>query len=302
MRSPGLLDRASLSAGRLQYEALIRLSERLAGFRREATTLEGVHVPYLVGGSGPVLMLVHGFGADKESWLLMARHLAKKRMVVVPDLPGYGAAGTIPKERASAKRQAAIVAALLDHLGRRYVHLVGNSMGGGISLRFAADYPDRAKTMTLVCSVGPVVDKSEVFLAIDRGESPLVLRDETRMDEFMALVAEKWPPSTTSIRRYRAHVQVARADHLDAMFEGWHRPSPAEDYPKDLGALRVPALVIHGAKDRVIDVSTGRALAAGLSPSKLEVLEGIGHLPQMEAPRRTARLVDAFVDAYDKGP
>jgi pimeloyl-ACP methyl ester carboxylesterase len=268
------------------------------GFAESEASIDGVRVPFLVHGWGVPVVLIHGFGGDKESWLLMAAGLrASGRSLIIPDLPGFGAAGAIPPERAAAKWQARIVAGLLDRLGYARAHLVGNSMGGGISLRFARDFPERASSMTLIGSVGPVVDRSETLRALDRGENPLLVERVEDLDRLMGLVAEKMPPWPRAMKRFIAEDRVARKEVQAGLFRGWNEPKDGEGvHGIDLATLRTPALVLHGKRDRVIDVSTGRALAEQLPDARLELLEGIGHVPQMEAPRKVAKLVDSFLD------
>src|SRR5438445_13854623 len=124
--------RIESAIGGAQYLALTRGVARLTGFREDAVTVDGARVPFLIRGWGVPILLVHGFGGDKESWLLMARHLqasprpARRATVIIPDLPGFGAASDVLPERASAKHQAAILAGLLDALGFARAHLVGN--------------------------------------------------------------------------------------------------------------------------------------------------------------------------------
>jgi pimeloyl-ACP methyl ester carboxylesterase len=295
--------RLEVALGGAGYRLMTRGATRLLGFAQSETEIGGVRVPFLARGWGVPTVLVHGFGADKESWLPFAGALrAKGRCVLIPDLPGFGAAGEVPPERASAAWQARVVAGLLDRLGYARAHLVGNSMGGGISLRFAHDYPARAISMTLIGSVGPIVHKSEMALALDRGENPLLMDSGTidDLDRLMAFVLEKRPRFPRAMNRYMAETRFARRDAHAMLFRGWIDPRDGEEVPRDLESLRTPALVIHGALDRVIDPSTGKALADRLPNARpLELLEGIGHVPQMEAPRRVARLVDGFIDGVE---
>ena len=294
------LDRMELALGRAEYVALTRIAARLTGFRTDVARLGGVSVPFLIRGWGVPVFLIHGFGGDKESWLLMARLLQARRTIVIPDLPGFGAAEAIPAERASAKAQAATLARLMDHLGFARGHLVGNSMGGGISLRFAKDYPRRASSMTLIGSVAPVVEVSEVGRALDGGENPLIVADPNSLDALVSLVTERAPPSTKAIRRYLASDRYARRDAHADLFRGWVLPEEGDGVPLDLESIDTPALVIHGAQDRVIHPATGRGLAERLPHARLEMMEGIGHVPQMEAPSEVAAWVDAFVSGVER--
>lgn len=295
MVSP-LAHRIELAVGKAQYRALTGVVRRLARVRRAAAVIDGVLVPYFVRrGRGEPVVLVHGFGGDKESWLPMASMLGWRRPLVIPDLPGFGAAGAIPKRAASAGSQARVLASLLDELSIRRAHVVGNSMGGGIAMRFAWDFPTRAASMTLIGSVGPILEKSEVGLALDRGENPLITTSVEDLDRLLHLVAEKLPQSPRPMRRHLGTERFARSESLHALFEGWNNPAPEERVPEHLEQLRTPALVIHGERDRVIHPSTARALAERLPAARLEILHGVGHIPQIEAPKAVAALVDGFV-------
>jgi pimeloyl-ACP methyl ester carboxylesterase len=298
-----LSGRALHALGHAQYRAATSLARRVLGARRRSARIDGVDVPYFFRparrAGDPPVVLVHGFGGDKESWLFCASFLKRSRGLVIPDLPGFGAAGGIPGERACARQQAKVVAVLLDHVGARRAHLVGNSMGGGVALRFAADYPGRAVTLGLLGSVGPFVEKSEVGLAFDRGENPLIIEAPEDIDRLLALVAERPPPSTRAMRRYLGADRYARREAQGALFDGWVHCAPGDGPPDGdaLAAIAVPTIVIHGENDRVIHPATGRALYEKLPDARLELMAGVGHVPQMEKPKRTAAILDAFIDS-----
>ena len=292
--------RIEIALGGAQYRFVTRSAARLAGLVESEAQIDGVHVPFLVRGWGVPVVLIHGFGADKESWLPLARALrAKGRSLLIVNLPGFGAAGEIPPERASAARQARIVAGLLNRLGYGRAHLVGSSMGGGISLRFAHDYPARALSLTLIGSVGPIIEKSEMVLALDRGENPLLLDSPDDLGRLMSFVVEKPRKIPRAIARFIAHARFAHRDNHERLFRGWLEPRDGEGEPRDLESIATPALVIHGACNRVIHPATARSLAARLPNARLELLEGIGHVPYMEAPRRVASLLDRFIDEVE---
>ena len=286
--------------GKSAYRALTAAARQIARARAESAVIDGVFMPYFVRPSAeagaPPVVLIHGFGGDKEGWLVMASFLHRTRGFVIPDLPGFGAAGHIPKERASARQQARAIAELLNRLNVPGAHLVGNSMGGGVALRFAQDFPERALSLTLIGSVGPMVEeKSEVGLAFDRGENLLITKSPEDIERLFALVAERLPPTPRAVRRYLGRERFARQEAHAELFEGWISPPEGDGIDTNLSRHRMPVLVIHGDKDRVIHPATGRALAAQLPDARLERLAGIGHVPHIEAPKKTAELLEAFL-------
>jgi pimeloyl-ACP methyl ester carboxylesterase len=291
-----LLTRAEVALGKLEFTLMTRGAARLLGFQEGWREIDGVRVPFFARGWGLPILFVHGFGADKETWLALLAAMPRDRSAILVDLPGYGAAGAVDPERASARAQASVLAKLMASLGYARAHLVGNSMGGGIALRFANDYPALAASLTLVGSVGPMPEKSELVHALDRGENPLVVESVSDFDRMTKLVFEKAPPSTRAIRAYLTRDRIARAEGLTRLFRGWSDP-PEGDGVADvsLAAIRTPTLVIHGLQDRVIHYATGRALAAEIAGAELVELSGIGHVPQVEAPRVVSRLIEGFL-------
>ncbi|MCC6997453.1 MAG: alpha/beta fold hydrolase [Deltaproteobacteria bacterium] len=290
-----LAQRLQLAVGRAQYRAITSVAVRALGLRARTFEVRGVRMPALVRHrDGAPLVLVHGFGTDKEGWLITAARLARGRGLVIPDLPGFGGAGDIGPARATAAAQAAALVGLLDVLGLGRVHLAGSSMGGGVVMRVASDFPGRVASLTLIGSVGPIIEPSEVVTAIGRGENPLVLSGPDDWDRFMALVAERPPRMTQAMARFMAHEKALRSLAHEELLRAW--VAAGDDGPPEaLESIHTPALIIHGARDRVIHVSTAHALAERLPRARLEVLDRVGHAPQAEAPRRLARLIEAHL-------
>lgn len=286
-----------IAVGRAQYRTLTSMGKCLLGLRETEVTVGGVRIPlWIRDGNGAPLVLVHGFGANKEGWLTLIAKL-RGRSIIALDLPGFGAASRIGPEHATAVHQARAVKGVLDQLCVRRATLIGSSMGGGIALRFAHDFPEHTHAVVLLGSVGPTADKSHLQEALDRGENPLI---PGTLAEFMAMitfVTHKKPWIPRSIAAYLAADQSARKVHLSEMFAGWLAQDERE-MSAALADVKAPTLVIHGEKDRVIDLSTARALAHHLKNSTLLVLPGVGHVPQLEAPGEVARAIAAHLIAH----
>lgn len=286
-------DAIEIGLGRAAYRMVMGLGRRLLGLRARSVTVDGIVIPVLTRkGRGAPLVFVHGFGADKETWFPLIGKL-RGRAIVALDLPGFGDASPIDPSAATAPRQARAVKGVLDSLGISRVVLIGSSMGGGISLRFASDYPEATRAIVLLGSVGPAAEKSELSRMLDEGKNPLIPSNREELVAMLDFVAEKkiWVPR--AVGSYLAAEQLARRDALTAMFAAWVDQGPAA-IDDVLGGITATTVVIHGECDRVIHVSSGRALAARVPGAKLIVLPGVGHVPQIEAVGRVAKEIAAL--------
>jgi pimeloyl-ACP methyl ester carboxylesterase len=299
--------KAELAFGKAQLGALQWTLGRAIGLEAGEQIVDGIRLPYLLrrGTAGVPLVMVHGFGGSKETWLMVALFVARRRSLILIDLPGHGAASDIDEPAAAARAQAAAVARLLDALASATppqpamataaIDLVGTSMGGGIALRFVRDFPGRVRRLVLIASMGPVVEKSEVAVAFERGENPLIPSDEVPHEEFVKLVAERPPRVPGPMQRYVTAQRMSQRPRLERIFRGWVEAEPGDGLPQDLDRIAIPTLILHGARDRVIHPATARALVARLPRAELVLLRGVGHLPQLEQPRLVGRLLERFL-------
>lgn len=256
-------------------------------------------MPALVRGRGTPMVFVHGFGADKEGWLTLIRALDKRRAVVALDLPGFGASTPIAPEEASPKRQAEAVVGAMSQLGIDRAHLVGSSMGGGISQRIAQDHPERVLSMTLLGTAATVGEKSELGLALDRGENPLLAKSP---EDFLRLVdwmTVQRPAAPRAMMLYAGQERVRRAVTEAKLFDGFAYAPEDERMPSDFVSIKTPTLIIHGDKDPVIHPSAARILGERLPHATVDLMHDIGHLPHIEATRAVAGHLDAFARMHD---
>jgi pimeloyl-ACP methyl ester carboxylesterase len=188
---------------------------------------------------------------------------------------------------------AAVVAMLDDHDIER-AHLCGNSMGGGIALWVARNHPRRVASLCLVASVAPELAESELTRALARGENLLIPGLDGGPDDadrFLRLVVEKPPRVPRAVQRYVAARRAAARPVLEELFRGWVEAAAGQGLPPDLEAIEHRTLIVHGLCDRIIHPDTARKVHARLPRSRLELLAGVGHVPQLEAPGAVARLV-----------
>jgi abhydrolase domain-containing protein 6 len=295
---PGWRARLELAIGRAELAVLERALAASAGLRRRTIAAGGDEISALVRDGepdAPPVVMVHGFGGDKETWLLLAPLLKRRRGLIAIDLPGHGRSSDIT-EAATPRRHADAVIGVMDALGIARAVVVGNSLGGGIALRIAADTPDRVAALVLIASTTPWSHDTDEARSWAESDNPLIPAGSTEaMKAFMDRVTEKPPAVPQAVIRYVTARRAAAGPRLRRLFSDFIRARGADAIPNDLSAIRTPAVLIHGERDRVIGVASSHRLARGLPAAALHVLPGVGHVPQLEVPGRVARLVERFL-------
>ena len=291
------MNRAELEVmlGGVQMRAMERAISIAAGVRAER--VDGVAYYTRPAKRGVPVVGIHGFGGDKETWLMMSALLPRARGAVLIDLPGHGRSDDVPETQASIRHHAEAVLRVLDRNRIERAVICGNSMGGGVALRLATSWPDRVAGLVLVASIGRDVHDGGA-LQWAAGENPLIPREQD-VERFMQLVLERPPPVGRAVIRYVITQRARRSDALHRLFRGFVLNAGDAGVPRELAAIAHRALVIHGEQDRIIDKRVAEDLAASLPRAELVVMRGVGHAPQLEAPRHTARLVERFVRSLD---
>jgi abhydrolase domain-containing protein 6 len=254
--------------------------------------------PYLEGGpaGGIPLVLVHGFGGDKDNWAMIAPHLTARHHVIIPDLVGFGDNARADHADYDIAAQTGRLIGFLDALGITQCHLVGNSMGGWIALQAALDHRERLATLTLVNNAGVRgAVQSELEQMPRDGVSPLVPTDARDLKRLMGFIAHK-PRFIPS--RFLDVAFAERAPYLgllDRIF--WTIADEIETRPLNarLSEVSVPTLVIWGRNDKLIHVSCVAELEAGIANCESVIFDDVGHVPMLEKPGATAAVIEAFL-------
>jgi abhydrolase domain-containing protein 6 len=280
---------------------LYRIRDRLRAKARLTTNMVrvgGHDWPYLEGGpkGAPPLVLVHGFGGDKDNWAMIAPHLVDRYHLIVPDLVGFGDNIRDHDAPYDIKSQTDRLIAFLDALGIDRCHLVGNSMGGWIALQAALDHPGRLTTLTLMNNAGIAGKEESDLQKLPRdGMSPLVPNSVQDLKNLMAFITHKprYVPS-----RFMDVVFEDRSVHnelLDKIF--WTIADEVDQRPLNarLSEVGVPTLIIWGRHDRLIDVSCVAELEAGIPVNEVAIFEDVGHVPMLEKPALTASVMRRFL-------
>jgi pimeloyl-ACP methyl ester carboxylesterase len=272
----------------------------------KTATLHGRAVTYVEAGEGPVLLLIHGMAGTFKNWDEVIEPLARNHTVIAPDLPGHGESAPGGGDY-SIGALAAGLRDLLVALGHQRVTLVGHSLGGGIAMQFAYQFPEMIERLVLVSSgglgreVSPIIRAAalpgaELFIsatagvgqrvgsALGRGLGAVGLRPNADVAEVARGYASLADPT-----RRAAFVATVRS----VIGIGGQRVKAGE---RLYLAEAVPVLIIWGARDPLIPSHHGENAHRSIPGSRLEVFEGVGHLPQLEAPSRFVAVLEAFLD------
>lgn len=275
------------------------LLRRRGGMVQKSVRVDGRDWPYLEGGDPgkPLLLLVHGFGGDKDNWSMIAPYLTRDYHVIAPDLPGFGENERNPDLPYDIAAQTRRLKDFADALGLDRPHVGGNSMGGWIALRYAIDYPDALSGLILLNNAGVLgANESELQkLAANEDYNPLVLSGLEDIDRLMAMVAHKPARIPSRLKPVFFADAIKYRDQLDKIF--WVIAIEGRDQPLGdrLGEVKAPTLIIWGRHDRLIDVSCVPVLEAGIAGSRAHVFDHVGHVPMIEDPKATAAVMKGFL-------
>lgn len=288
------------SVGHMLYDQANALEAGLAGLETAQVDIGDMSMTvYRRENPGkPEIVLLHGYSADKSVWNRFARHFKDDYALVIPDLAGHGDTGFDASWDYSVQAQSDRVVRLLDALGIQQAHLVGNSMGGFISADFASRYPARTLSATLIDPAGVASPQpSDMEQMLKAGRNPFEVSSREEFDEFFAMTMARPPWFPDIALAAVAEKYQARQSQLRAIFEDFHGQGMLDER---LHTIHAPSLILWGAKDRLIHVSSAAVWQEGIPNSELHVWEDIGHMPMMEIPAETADRVKEFLRQHSK--
>ncbi|MET0909348.1 MAG: alpha/beta fold hydrolase [Ilumatobacteraceae bacterium] len=272
----------------------------------ETCDLHGRTVAYRQSGTGPVVVLIHGLAGTMHTWDGVVERLSTTCTVLALDLPGHGRSAA-PGGDYSLGAYASGVRDLLDVLGHRGATVVGHSLGGGIAMQFAYQYPERCERLVLVSSGGL---GTEVSIALRAAALPgtehlvsliahrYVIAAGTLAGRLAAAVGVRADASL--VEAARAYATLADGEIRQSFFhtlrnvvDGRGQRVSATDRLYLMN--EIPSLVVWGTDDRIIPVDHAHRARAALPHSGLELFERAGHFPHVADPGRFVEAIHAFV-------
>ena len=284
------------------YDIGISAERLLSGMDEAFVTVQGQRIAYLERqGSGETIVLLHGFGANKDNWLRFTRSLPKEYRVIAFDLPGHGDTSRDNDKTYTMDFITQGFADAADALKLDRFHLVGNSMGGSVGILYTNRNPERVITLGLFDTAGiKSPEPSDLVKAIEKGRNILIPTSEDAFNELMGYAFYKEPFIPWPLPLVLARKSVADAPFNQKMWNDMH--SPYKDVASVLPDLRLPVLILWGAQDRITHVSSVQVLERYLPNSKTVIMPDCGHMPMLERPKEAARDYVAFLKEHVKAP
>ena len=267
----------------------------------------GVKLSALVAGSPEAepLLLIHGLGATKASWLTIVPQLARKFRVIVIDLPGFGRSSK-PIGRYDSAWFCGHLCGFLDRMEIGGCYVAGNSMGGKIAMELAMLDPERVRAIICLCPASAFsnrpmlrlvkVLRPELGMALGyvprarvREEIKSLFADSNRLEDvWFEAAIDDFFRVWRSPKARGAFFAAARSIYLE-------EPHGDEGFFTRLELMETPALFVYGEQDSVITHRFGRKIQRTLPLAEVQVWPDCGHVPQIEHPDRTAELMLAFL-------
>lgn len=257
----------------------------------------GVGISYERSGCGPPLLAVMGMSGTFSHWgEPLLEWLRSEFEVIVYDHRGVGKSSRL-EGQLTIELLARDVVGLLDALGVEEAHVLGISMGGMIAQELALAHPGRVRTLTLGCTYcggeGSSLASPEVLQRLAEGMSSgdraLAVRTAWEVNVSPAFCGS--PEGERAFEVFR-EIGMRRAVPVPVILAQM-QACAAHDTSTRLGGLGMPTLIVHGTADEMIPVSNASVMHRLIADSRLEIMEGVGHLFFWEQPQRTAELVRA---------
>ena len=273
-------------------------------------TIHGYRRAFRIAGSGPALLLIHGIGDNSTAWEPVHAQLARRFTVIAPDLLGHGQSDK-PRADYSVAAYANGMRDLLSVLDVEKVTVIGHSLGGGVAMQFAYQFPQLVERLILVGAGGVTKDVNVALRLVSLpvgGEAIALLR--------LPMVLPALESVGRLLTTFAGSTGVGRdIPNLMRILAALPEPTASAAFTRTLRAVvdwrgqvvtmldrcylteSVPVQLVWGEQDVVIPVSHAHMAHAAMPGSRLEVFPNSGHFPHHDDPQRFINLVEDFIDS-----
>ena len=280
--------------------------ELMPGIGEFELVMHGHRVRYLQAGTGPAVVLIHGITSTADTWAPAMAGLCREYTVIAPDLLGHGASAK-PRGDYSLGAYASGVRDLLAALGHDRVTVVGHSLGGGVAMQYAYQFPERTERLALVSSGGLGREVSMLLRAAALPGAELVLPFLVPGWLGRAVDGVGWAGSRLGLRPSQDVAEMLRGflslNDADARGAFLHTLRAVIDpggqrvngHDRLYLAANLPTLLVWGERDPIIPVAHGHEAHAMMPGSTLELFERAGHFPHLDDPVRFIGVMSDFL-------
>ncbi len=274
--------------------------------------IHGHEVVYRDVGEGPVLLLLHGIAGSSRAWREVMPALAGEYRMIAPDLIGHGESAK-PVGDYSLGAYASGMRDFLGVLGVERATLVGQSFGGGVAMQLAYQHPEVCERLVLVDSGGLGREVSPILRAVTLPLAEYVLPIvfpsfvKDRGDAVSRFLKQRGIQSGRAAEMWLAYRSLTESDNRKAFVRTMRSViDPGGQTVSAMDRLylaaSVPTLIVWGEDDPIIPVSHGHAAHEVIVGSRLEIIEGVGHFPHVEAPERFVEVLRDFLQTSPVAP
>lgn len=280
------------------YDNAISWERSGAGLEASSVQVDDMTIAYLSNAesvAGETIVLIHGFGANKDNWTRLAGELTDEFNVYAIDLPGHGDSSKALDLGYRFEDQVSHLAKILAALDIDKPHIMGNSMGGAITALYAATFPDQVRTAVLFDPAGIFKYDSELVELVLEGDNPLIPSKEGDFKRLIDFALEKKPFVPWPIYEVMEERAIANRDVNQVIFAAIRDSGYEPDFRTAITRIEVPVLVIWGMEDRVINYRNADVFVEQIPDARKVLLEGVGHAPMVEVPEESAQLFREFL-------
>lgn len=281
------------------YENAIGWERSSSGLETAQLSIGELDIAYLRSKEtvdADTLVLIHGFGANKDNWTRLAKELKGEFNIYAFDLPGHGDSSKPLDIGYRFEDQVRYLNQVFAELGITQAHMMGNSMGGAITALYAATHPDQIRSAVLFDPAGIFEYESELVDLVLDGDNPLIPKKAGDFDRLLDFALEKRPFVPWPIFDVMEEKAIANRDVNEVIFASIRDSGFEPDFRNAITRIEAPVLVVWGKLDRVIDYRNADVFVEVIPDARKVILDDIGHAPMVEVPDQSAQLFRQFLE------
>ncbi len=263
------------------------IERRSSGLVKKEAQVDDHRIVYLEGGEGETIVLVHGYGSDKDNWTRFAKYLTRDYHVVIPDLAGFGESSKFSNKNYDIENQVMRIDRFAEVLKLGKFHMAGHSMGGMIAAVYGTKYPQNVLTLALMAPAGlKSPQKSEFAKQLEKGINPYLVNTPDDYEKLITFLFVKPPTIPAPIKIALAAQKISQRAFNEKILSDLRKAHLSLE--PFLPAIHAPVLIIWGDTDRILDVSCVSILEKDLKNYQTVIMKVTGHVPILEKPQETA--------------